>query len=111
MGRASELTEANAAARVIGEEIAPGADFDLRPVVALERFQHATAREKLHSFLQVRPAGADARELMGLLFKGGGIGPRTGRAFYTRAYRRRPQFRLRRVERIVVDPPKRVIAG
>jgi DNA polymerase III subunit epsilon len=81
MERASELTEAHAAARVIGEEIAPGADFDLRPAVALERFQHATAHEKLHSFLQARPAGADARELMGLLFKGAGSDPELGERF------------------------------
>jgi DNA polymerase-3 subunit epsilon len=44
----------------------------------LERFRHATAKEKLHSFLRSRPAGADARELVGLLFNGAGSDPELG---------------------------------
>ena len=33
------------------------------------------AREKLYTFLETRPAGADARELAGLLFSGAGADP------------------------------------
>jgi DNA polymerase-3 subunit epsilon len=39
---------------------------------------HATAKEKLHAFLEARPAGADAAELVGLLFKGAGSDPELG---------------------------------
>jgi len=76
--------EAGAKGLVITEEIAheeSGAGDAQRPPIALERFQHATAREKLYSFLQARPAGADARELMGLLFKGIGSDPELGERF------------------------------
>ncbi|MGH7933850.1 MAG: exonuclease domain-containing protein [Candidatus Binataceae bacterium] len=38
----------------------------------------ATAREKLYNFLEARPAGADARELTGLLFSGAGSDPEIG---------------------------------
>jgi len=38
----------------------------------------ATAREKLHAFLEARPGGADAAELVGLLFKGAGSDPELG---------------------------------
>ena len=38
-------------------------------------FARANTKEKLHAFLQARPAGADAQELMGLLFKGAGSYP------------------------------------
>ncbi|MFZ0888964.1 MAG: exonuclease domain-containing protein, partial [Candidatus Binataceae bacterium] len=34
-----------------------------------------SAREKLYTFLETRPAGADARELAGLLFSGAGADP------------------------------------
>ena len=36
---------------------------------------HLTAREKLYAFLESRPAGADAAELTGLLFKGAASDP------------------------------------
>jgi DNA polymerase-3 subunit epsilon len=36
---------------------------------------HLTAREKLYAFLESRPAGADAAELAGLLFKGAASDP------------------------------------
>ncbi|HEX4210069.1 MAG TPA: exonuclease domain-containing protein, partial [Candidatus Binataceae bacterium] len=36
---------------------------------------HLTAREKLYAFLEGRPAGADAAELTGLLFKGAASDP------------------------------------
>jgi DNA polymerase III subunit epsilon len=42
------------------------------------RTAHASAKQKLHAFLTERPAGADARELMGLLFSGGGSDPELG---------------------------------
>ncbi len=38
----------------------------------------ATAREKLRDFLETRPAGADSRELMALLFSGAGSDPELG---------------------------------
>jgi DNA polymerase III subunit epsilon len=38
----------------------------------------ATAREKLRDYLEARPAGADARELMALLFSGAGSDPELG---------------------------------
>ena len=38
----------------------------------------ASAKEKLLAFLQARPAGADAAELVGLLFKGAGSDPELG---------------------------------
>jgi DNA polymerase-3 subunit epsilon len=38
----------------------------------------ATAREKLHAFLQMRPGGADSAELAGLLFRGVGSDPDLG---------------------------------
>jgi DNA polymerase III subunit epsilon len=43
-----------------------------------QRSPHSGAKEKLHSFLETRPAGADARELVGLLFKGAGSDPELG---------------------------------
>src|SRR5579863_4747733 len=67
--------EAGAKGLVITEEIAheeSGAGDAQRPPIA---------REKLYSFLQARPAGADARELMGLLFKGIGSDPELGERF------------------------------
>jgi DNA polymerase-3 subunit epsilon len=45
---------------------------------AFARMPRATAREKLHAFLEQRPAGADAAELVGLLFKGAGSDPELG---------------------------------
>ncbi len=45
---------------------------------AFARMPRATAREKLLAFLQERPAGADAAELVGLLFKGAGSDPELG---------------------------------
>ena len=39
------------------------------------RNPHLTAREKLYAFLESRPAGADAAELTGLLFKGAASDP------------------------------------
>jgi DNA polymerase-3 subunit epsilon len=45
---------------------------------AFARMPQATAREKLLAFLEVRPAGADAAELVGLLFKGAGSDPELG---------------------------------
>ena len=45
---------------------------------AFARMPRATAKEKLHAFLEARPAGADAAELVGLLFKGTGSDPELG---------------------------------
>ncbi len=45
---------------------------------AFARMPQATAKEKLHAFLAARPAGADAAELVGLLFKGAGSDPELG---------------------------------
>jgi DNA polymerase III subunit epsilon len=42
---------------------------------ALSANPHLTAREKLYAFLESRPAGADAAELAGLLFKGAASDP------------------------------------
>ena len=42
------------------------------------RQPHATAREKLRAFLDSRPAGADSRELLALLFSGAGSDPELG---------------------------------
>ena len=39
---------------------------------------HATAREKLHAFLQAHPAGADGSELARVLFRGAGSDPELG---------------------------------
>ncbi|MGH7864006.1 MAG: exonuclease domain-containing protein [Candidatus Binataceae bacterium] len=44
----------------------------------LERAASATAKEKLVAFLKTRPAGADARELIGLLLNGAGSDPELG---------------------------------
>jgi DNA polymerase-3 subunit epsilon len=43
-----------------------------------ERLPHAGAKEKLRAFLEARPAGADAHELIRLLFKGVGSDPDLG---------------------------------
>ena len=48
------------------------------PSSAFARMPWANAREKLHAFLEQRPAGADAAELVGLLFKGAGSDPELG---------------------------------
>jgi DNA polymerase-3 subunit epsilon len=45
---------------------------------AFDRMPRATAKEKLHAFLEERPAGADAAEMVGLLFKGAGSDPELG---------------------------------
>jgi DNA polymerase III subunit epsilon len=45
---------------------------------AFARMPHASAKEKLHAFLEARPAGAEAAELVGLLFKGAGSDPELG---------------------------------
>jgi len=45
---------------------------------AFDRMPRASAKEKLHAFLEARPAGADAAELVGLLFKGAGSDPELG---------------------------------
>ena len=45
---------------------------------AFARMPTASAKEKLHAFLEARPAGADAAELVGLLFKGAGSDPELG---------------------------------
>ena len=45
---------------------------------AFDRMPRASAKEKLHAFLETRPAGADAAELVGLLFKGAGSDPELG---------------------------------
>jgi DNA polymerase III subunit epsilon len=49
-----------------------------QPAALFERIPHASTKEKLHAFLQARPAGADAHELVGLLFKGAGSDPELG---------------------------------
>ncbi len=51
-----------------------GAGFHAR----LEHAASATAKEKLVAFLEARPAGADARELIGLLLNGAGTDPELG---------------------------------
>ena len=48
------------------------------PTSAFARMPSAGAKEKLYAFLQERPAGADAAELIGLLFKGVGSDPELG---------------------------------
>ncbi|HXZ89110.1 MAG TPA: exonuclease domain-containing protein [Candidatus Binataceae bacterium] len=68
-----------------------------KPVVAAiepssARFPHASTKEKLHAFLQARPAGADARELMGLLFKGAGSDPELGARLIDRLLGEDPNF-------------------
>jgi DNA polymerase III subunit epsilon len=45
---------------------------------AFARMPLASAKEKLLAFLEARPAGADAAELVGLLFKGAGSDPELG---------------------------------
>ncbi len=45
---------------------------------AFDRMPRASAKEKLHAFLEARPAGADSAELVGLLFKGAGSDPELG---------------------------------
>jgi DNA polymerase-3 subunit epsilon len=54
------------------------AAHDLSNASAFARMPHGTAKEKLHAFLEQRPAGADAAELVGLLFKGAGSDPELG---------------------------------
>jgi DNA polymerase-3 subunit epsilon len=49
-----------------------------RPDYFTQRSRHTAAKEKLHAFLQTRPAGADARELAGLFFMGAGSDPGLG---------------------------------
>jgi DNA polymerase III subunit epsilon len=58
------------------DDDAPG--YEARNASAFARMPHATAKEKLHAFLEARPAGADAAELVGLLFKGAGSDPELG---------------------------------
>lgn len=53
-----------------GDEFAGGGRATL-----FERLPHARAKEKLRAFLEARPAGADAYELIRLLFKGIGSDP------------------------------------
>jgi DNA polymerase III subunit epsilon len=45
---------------------------------AFARMPLASAKEKLFAFLEARPAGADAAELIGLLFRGAGSDPELG---------------------------------
>jgi DNA polymerase III epsilon subunit family exonuclease len=45
---------------------------------AFARMPRSSAKEKLQAFLEERPAGADAAELVGLLFKGTGSDPELG---------------------------------
>src|SRR5215475_13581141 len=61
-------------------------------VVAGAANRHATAREKLYSFLQSRPAGADSRELIGLLFSGTGSDPELGQRLVGGLIGRDPNF-------------------
>ena len=75
------------------EATAPRAE----PVVAAielhnPRFPHASTKEKLQAFLQARPAGADARELMGLLFKGAGSDSELGARLIDRLLGDDPNF-------------------
>ena len=55
-------------------------------------FARANTKEKLHTFLQARPAGADAHELMGLLFKGTGSDPELGSRLIERVLGDDPNF-------------------
>jgi DNA polymerase-3 subunit epsilon len=51
----------------------------VRPTAsAFDRMPRASAKEKLYAFLEARPGGADAAELVGLLFKGAGSDPELG---------------------------------
>jgi DNA polymerase-3 subunit epsilon len=56
------------------------------------RLPHASTKEKLHAFLRARPAGADAGELMGLLFKGVGSDPELGARLIDRVLGDDPNF-------------------
>jgi DNA polymerase-3 subunit epsilon len=51
---------------------------DIANASTFARMPRATAKEKLQAFLEERPAGADASELVGLLFKGAGSDPELG---------------------------------
>ncbi len=68
---------------------------------------HATAREKLHAFLEARPAGADAAELVGLLFKGAGSDPELGARLIRGLIGGDPNFVCDEQRRDVVAAPER----
>ena len=51
-----------------------------------------TIKEKLHGFLESRPCGADADELLGLVFSGRGSEPEFGERFLTRLLGNDPNF-------------------
>jgi len=57
-----------------------------------ERLPHAGAKEKLRAFLEARPAGADAHELIRLLFKGVGSDPDLGPRLVDGILRGDPNF-------------------
>jgi len=51
---------------------------DAASLVARHRHFGQSVKEKIYSFLEVRPAGADSRELVGLLLSGAGNDPELG---------------------------------
>ena len=83
------------------------ARHDAANASAFARMPRATAKEKLHAFLQERPAGADAAELVGLLFKGAGSDPELGARLIHGLIGGDPNFVSRRQRRDVVAAPKR----
>jgi hypothetical protein len=60
---------------------AVAAGFDAAGISSAEKAPpayRATAKEKVYAFLESRPAGADAREIIGLLLSGAGSDPELG---------------------------------
>jgi DNA polymerase-3 subunit epsilon len=75
------------------ESAAAGPEGIARPVQPVfDGFARANTKEKLHAFLRARPAGADAQELMGLLFKGAGSDPELGARLIERVLGDDPNF-------------------
>jgi DNA polymerase-3 subunit epsilon len=57
-----------------------------------ERLASGTAKEKLHAYLNAHPAGADARELLAVLFSGAGADPDFGSRFISAILAEDPNF-------------------
>src|SRR5579859_1420022 len=80
-GIGDDIRYRDEAAAIIGETRAVDHETDalaMPSASAFDRMPRASAKEKLLAFLEARPAGADAAELVGLLFKGAGSDPELG---------------------------------
>jgi DNA polymerase III subunit epsilon len=72
--------------------ISSGAGWPRASSLWPERLASSTAKEKLHAYLTTHPAGADARELLALLFSGAGSDPELGSRIVTGILADDPNF-------------------